>query len=156
MLPKKKLAKAEQDGDETIIRGQQAKSSFSSVLGMHFDSKNPLRGKISDDDDSEEDESRMTGRNQQSAHLDSVSPHGPSKRARTEQDPSQRAEESGGGRMDPDNPHRSITPNFSKPPMIHVGALDVNHPGHEGRPERPTAFGHDANMNERDGMKSDH
>ena len=63
MLPKKKLAKAEQDGDDTIIRGTHAKASFTSVIGMHFDSGNPCKGKLSDDDDSDEDESRMTGRN---------------------------------------------------------------------------------------------
>ena len=61
MLPKKKLAKAEQEGDDTIIRGANAKQSFAAVNNLHFDTGNAtsFKGKIkhssgeeSDDEDS--------------------------------------------------------------------------------------------------------
>ena len=67
MLPKKRLAKAEQEGEDTIIRGAHAKQSFQNVLGLHFESGNAIQGKLGDgdaDEESEEDESRMTANRQ--------------------------------------------------------------------------------------------
>ena len=59
MLPKKRLQKAEQDGEDTIIRGSQARDSFQNVIGMHFESGNPVEGKLAEGvEESEEDASR--------------------------------------------------------------------------------------------------
>ena len=58
MLPKKRLAKAEQEGDDTIIRGAHASQSFQNVLNMHFESGNAVAGKLEGEEDSEDEESR--------------------------------------------------------------------------------------------------
>ena len=64
MLPKKRLAKAEQNGEDTIIRGSGARDSFQNVIGMHFDSGNAVQGKLNEgEEESEEDGSRSQVQN---------------------------------------------------------------------------------------------
>ena len=82
MLPKKKLAKAEQEGDETIIRGPNAKQTFRAVNNMHIESANPISAskiKHSSADESEDEESSVSNKNNSASALEP-----PSKRARIE------------------------------------------------------------------------
>ena len=90
MLPKKKLAKAEQEGDDTIIRGANAKQSFAAVNNLHFDTGNAtsFKGKMkhSSGEDSDDEDSSVSRSVSHKIHQGSpVEP--PSKRARIEQTP---------------------------------------------------------------------
>ncbi len=93
MLPKKRLARAELEGEDTIIRGANARQTFQNILGMHFESADAIQGKFHEgdgDDESDEDEisqSRATGQNKQIPQIDNISPSGPQKKARIEQNP---------------------------------------------------------------------